>query len=98
MSQSVLDDLSRFTDNPYRAFLPHPVYDIFGKTLSKSEARQRLGLPEDQRLVLFFGFIRKYKGLDYLLEAMGKLNSPGCRFICWLPGSFMSRKLPISTS
>jgi glycosyltransferase involved in cell wall biosynthesis len=71
MSRSVLEDLQRFTDNPHRRFLPHPVYDIFGPPMEKSDARRRLGIPEGQRLLLFFGFIRKYKGLDLLLEAMG---------------------------
>lgn len=94
MSQSVLDDLSRFTDNPYRAFLPHPVYDIFGKTLSKSEARQRLGIPEDQRLVLFFGFIRKYKGLDYLLEAMGEAELARLQVHLLVAGEFYEPEAP----
>lgn len=94
MSQSVLDDLSRFTDNPYRAFLPHPVYDIFGKTLSKSEARQRLGIPNDQRLVLFFGFIRKYKGLDYLLEAMGEAELARLQVHLLVAGEFYEPEAP----
>jgi glycosyltransferase involved in cell wall biosynthesis len=48
----------------------HPLYDNFGEALSKKEARTVLGLPEVGKVVLFFGFIRKYKGLDLLLEAM----------------------------
>lgn len=71
MSRAVLKDLDRFTDNPHREFLPHPVYNIFGNAIPKQEARRLLGIPAQQRLILFFGFIRKYKGLDLLLEAMG---------------------------
>ena len=48
----------------------HPLYDNFGEIISKAEARKHLGLPENEKIILFFGFIRKYKGLDILLEAM----------------------------
>lgn len=70
MSKSVLDDLGRFTDNPHKVFIPHPVYDIFGEKVTKEKAREHLGLDKNGRYILFFGFIRKYKGLDLLLEAM----------------------------
>jgi glycosyltransferase involved in cell wall biosynthesis len=48
----------------------HPLYDTFGPIISKEEARAKLGVDNRERIVLFFGFIRKYKGLDLLLEAM----------------------------
>ncbi len=51
-------------------FAPHPIYDIYGAPLEKTVARQLLDLPENVPLVLFFGLIRKYKGLDLLLEAL----------------------------
>lgn len=71
MSESVLKDLRLFTDKP--AVLKfHPVYNIFGEPVSKSVARKQLGLDEDGRYILFFGFIRHYKGLDLLLEAVAK--------------------------
>jgi glycosyltransferase involved in cell wall biosynthesis len=71
MSSSVLDDLKQFTHNPNTCFLPHPIYDIFGTKVSKKEALERLGLDPADNHILFFGFIRKYKGLDLLLSAMG---------------------------
>lgn len=60
--------------------LPHPVYENFGETIDKVEARRRLGLPEG-KLILFFGFVRRYKGLDLLLEAMPAIlqRTPGVR-------------------
>ncbi len=70
MSRAVLDDLSLFTENQNKIFLPHPLYDIFGEKAERGAALKHLGLPENQRYMLFFGFIRKYKGLDLLLEAM----------------------------
>ncbi|MFN0037858.1 MAG: glycosyltransferase [Saprospiraceae bacterium] len=51
-------------------FSPHPLYDTYGEPLEKTEARRLLNLPENAPLVLFFGFIRKYKGLDLLLESL----------------------------
>ena len=53
-------------------YAPHPVYDSYGLPMDQAEARRRLGLPENVPLVLFFGLIRKYKGLDLLLEALAQ--------------------------
>lgn len=70
MSKAVLDDLNKFTDTDKKTFLPHPIYDIFGEKVDKSIALKHLDLQSDNKHILFFGFIRKYKGLDLLLEAM----------------------------
>lgn len=56
-------------------FAPHPIYDTYGEPVEKAAARRELGVPEDVPLVLFFGFIRTYKGLDLLLEALAE--TPG---------------------
>jgi glycosyltransferase involved in cell wall biosynthesis len=69
MSKDVLKDVKTFTDKPAQ-FTPHPVYDSYGKGVSKDEACTKLKLDEDKKYILFFGFIRKYKGLDLLLKAM----------------------------
>ena len=72
LSKSVLEDLNLFDPNGLkpRLFSPHPLYDQYGDTLSRKEALDLIGLRESQRYVLFFGFIREYKGLDLLLDAM----------------------------
>ena len=72
LSRSVLDDLNVFDPNGLkpRTFSPHPLYDHYGATLGRKEALNLIGLRENQRYVLFFGFIREYKGLDLLLDAM----------------------------
>jgi len=50
---------------------PHPVYQVFNKNrYTSSSAREVLGIPPGQKAMLFFGFIRKYKGLETLLQAM----------------------------
>jgi len=69
LSGAVEQELLSVVRHPrYRvSFLP--VYDIFGKKIDKTRARQELGITA-KRVLLFFGYIRKYKGLDYLLEAL----------------------------
>ena len=70
MSESVLEDLKKFDDKKPAIFSPHPLYDNFGEAISKTEAYQKLGLEINTEYLLFFGFIRDYKGLDILLHAM----------------------------
>jgi glycosyltransferase involved in cell wall biosynthesis len=51
--------------------VPHPIYDTYtGAEMSRAEAREKLGRPKAEKLLLFFGLVRHYKGLDILLEAM----------------------------
>jgi len=69
MSQDVQNDLKKFTNRPILT-IPHPMYDVYGQLIDKHTAKTELGLQKDDKTVLFFGFIRKYKGLDLLLEAM----------------------------
>ncbi|SMB97857.1 glycosyl transferase group 1 [Hymenobacter roseosalivarius DSM 11622] len=69
MSRSVLADLRRLHFNQPARYQPHPLYDNFGPLKSKSAALQALNLSPDFQYILFFGFIRAYKGLDLLLEA-----------------------------
>lgn len=70
MSEKVHSDLQRFVKNKPIQVLRHPLYDNFGDPLPKEEARKYLGLPQKGKLILFFGFIRAYKGLDLLIRAM----------------------------
>lgn len=70
MSKSVMNDLRKFIPDAKAVFLPHPIYDIFGEKITREEALQHLGFRQSYRYLLFFGFIRKYKGLDLLLKAM----------------------------
>ncbi|MFP5470351.1 MAG: glycosyltransferase [Bacteroidia bacterium] len=69
MSKTVEQDLRTFTTNKPCVYNPHPLYDNFGKIISKEKAKSNLKLNEQTRYVLFFGLIRNYKGLDLLLEA-----------------------------
>ena len=76
MSETVLHDLRSFTQKP--ALLePHPLYDHFGASIPQHDARVKLGIDTNKFVFLFFGFIRKYKGLDLLLEAIAILKRKG---------------------
>ncbi len=68
-SKSVLRDLLEFRPESVYKEVPHPVYDIFPPSLSKKEAKKILGISDD-RVILYFGFIRNYKGLTFLIKAM----------------------------
>ena len=70
MSEKVMNDLQSFTKDKPAKQVFHPLYDNFGEKISKAEAREKLQIGKEDRILLFFGFIRKYKGLDMLLEAM----------------------------
>ncbi len=78
-SKSVEEDLLKFSKGKPYMLSPHPVYNIFGEKVDKAEARRNLsekyGIScENDRVVLFFGYVRKYKGLPYLINAMKELS------------------------
>lgn len=72
MSQSVLSDLKLLQPDKPARYVPHPMYDNFGAALERTEALNKLGLDPEYRYLLFFGFIRRYKGLDLLLSAFAQ--------------------------
>jgi D-inositol-3-phosphate glycosyltransferase len=74
MSKSVLNDLNQFNSQKPRAFCPHPLYDNFGNKVEREEAIAKLNLDPGYRYILFFGLIRDYKGLDWLIEAFALTN------------------------
>lgn len=75
LSDSVLKDIRRFSPAKSADCCPHPLYDNFGEAVCKEEACRHLGLDPDERILLSFGLIRDYKGLDWLLEAFASLKS-----------------------
>lgn len=81
MSEKVMNDLRSFEKNKPALLVRHPLYDNFGSILSKTEARKHLGILENEKIILFFGFIRKYKGLDLLLDAVALLKQSGIKLL-----------------
>ncbi len=70
MSQAVKKDLLRYTVDPDNiSECLHPLYDNYGQALSQQQARVFLNMSSKESVVLFFGFIRHYKGLDLLIKA-----------------------------
>lgn len=75
LSHAVIKDIDQFDKhNKPKSWAPHPIYDHYGELIDKNEARKQLGLSADGKYVLFFGFIRDYKGLDLLIDAFGDLR------------------------
>lgn len=64
-------ELEKIKKNPDYVVTPHPTYNAFRfEGMSKAQARERLNVGQDEHVLLFFGYVREYKGLKYLLQAM----------------------------
>ncbi len=64
-------ELQKIKSNPDYIVTPHPTYNAFRfEGMSKEEARKRLEISQVEKVLLFFGYVREYKGLKYLLQAM----------------------------
>jgi glycosyltransferase involved in cell wall biosynthesis len=94
MSKKVLSDLGLFTRTKPAVFVPHPLYDNFGTAVSMETARKHLGLDPDNKLILFFGFIRPYKGLDLLLRAMAMKPMMQAGLKLLIAGEFYDQQQP----
>jgi D-inositol-3-phosphate glycosyltransferase len=94
MSQNVADDLKKFIPDPNLVLQPHPLYDNFGEAISKQQALKHLQLDAAFHYLLFFGFIRKYKGLDLLLEAMSDARIRSMSVKAIVAGEFYEDEKP----
>jgi len=94
MSQTVLDDLKTFRENIPVKLSPHPLFDNYGSPVNRSEAIRILNLKEDFSYLLFFGFIRAYKGLDLLIEALADRRLRNRRLKLIIAGEFYEDETP----
>ncbi|MEX0599175.1 MAG: glycosyltransferase [Rhodothermales bacterium] len=94
LSDAVAEDLDELGMTAPRETVAHPVYQHFGDRVDRDEARKRLGVDADVELLLFFGFVRPYKGLKNLLRAMPGIVAarPNVRLI--VAGEFYDREEP----
>ena len=92
MSASVMADLRMFTSLKPAVLSPHPLYDNFGSLQSKTQAKQKLGIDTTQLVLLFFGFIRDYKGLDLLMQAYADKRIDKERIRLVVAGEFYNNK------
>lgn len=74
MSDPVRKDLLSLCGDANVLQLPHPIYDHYKEKTGKHEACEQLGIDASKKNLLFFGFIRDYKGLDLLIEATNYLD------------------------
>lgn len=87
LCNEVATDLLAICPTAHYTVIPHPIYSHFGPKVDRSEALKFLALDEvvpaeiatpaarnDRKIILFFGLIREYKGLDILLEAFNMLD------------------------
>ena len=88
MSEKVKEDLLVLAPNKPTVFIPHPLYDNFGEKISKDLARKHLNIETDAKIILFFGFIRKYKGLDILLDSIKILQQSNPTLKLLIAGEF----------
>lgn len=94
MSKTVLSDISKFTSNINKVYSPHPMYETYGEIVTQNEARAKLNLNKEDKIILFFGLIRHYKGLDILLEAMANDNIKKQNIKLLIAGEFYENKKP----
>lgn len=91
LSDSVANDIKTFSSKPVKVTY-HPLYDNFGESISKETAIKNLQLDTDYRYLLFFGIVRKYKGLDVLLESIPLIKDEKVKII--VAGEFYDDEAP----
>ncbi len=94
MSHSVENDIHSFKTGKPVVFAAHPIYDNFGDRFEKQEAKKLLGLDPEFSYLLFFGFIRDYKGLDLALKAMADPRMAGRKVKLIVAGEFYKDPKP----
>lgn len=92
LSRSVKQDIENFQDGAKVVFSPHPIYNIFGEKVTKEESRNKLKVDPNTKLILFFGIIRAYKGLELLIESIKEMKSKDVKVI--VAGEFYEDKQP----
>ncbi|MGE0569225.1 MAG: glycosyltransferase [Bacteroidia bacterium] len=94
MSRKVMEDISAFTKTDNKTYSPHPMYETYGKAIEMQEAREQLKLKKDDKIILFFGLIRHYKGLDVLLKAMNHPQIKKDKIKLLIAGEFYEDREP----
>ncbi len=92
LSDAVADQIRTFAPDKPIAVSPHPVYDHYGEIIEPAVAKSHLQLDPEGSYLLFFGFIRAYKGLDLLLRAMASPRIRALNIQLIIAGEFYSNE------
>lgn len=97
LAASVGEDLKKFRNDIPVGFNPHPIFDKYGKPVAREEALRSLNLDSSFRYILFFGFVRAYKGLDLLIDAFADpaLRQKGIKLV--VAGEFYEDAAPYTS-
>lgn len=87
------EDLKSIIKNPVFKQTVHPTYNAFRiQNMSMEEARKQLGIAREKKVLLFFGFIREYKGLKYLIQAMQEIVNIVPDIVLLIVGDFANEE------
>lgn len=82
-------ELTKIQPHPDYIVTPHPTYNAFRfEGMSREQAREQLSIGQEERILLFFGYVREYKGLKYLLRAMPEICREDEKVNLWVVGEF----------
>jgi len=82
-------ELEKIKKSPDYRVTPHPTYNMFRfENMTRRQAREMLGIRDDEKILLFFGFVREYKGLKYLLRAMPLITEEVQKVRLFVVGDF----------
>ncbi len=98
MSQTVMDDLKSFREKLPVKLSPHPLFDNYGLAVNRGEALASLKLNRSYSFILFFGFIRAYKGLDLLIEAFSDNRLRNRKLKLVIAGEFYEDDMSIQST
>ena len=86
-------ELEKIQPAPDYVVTPHPTYNAFRfEGMSREQAREQLCIGPEEKIMLFFGYVREYKGLKYLLNAMPQICGEDDQIRLWVVGEFGSDK------
>ena len=92
-SEKEASDLKEITSSPVYEATVHPVYNAFKiQDMGKEQAKLEAGSAQDKKMLLFFGFIRDYKGLRHIISAMPEIVKYDPNIELWIVGEFRSDK------
>ncbi len=70
----------------------HPIYKLPEPSAGGTELREKYGFRENDKVVLFMGLVREYKGVDLLIEAMNSIHTDGYDIKVMIVGEFYADK------